>query len=121
MINSLAFGRHVALRIALLQLAVALLAGIAFLLQGPREAVAAALGALFVALGTWLLAVRAFNSLHDGPRMLSRLLTGVLLRWLVVVGGLSVILFQYKLPPLAAVTGLAAAHAVYLLAFRYKG
>jgi len=39
----------------------------------------------------------------------------------VVVGGLGLILFQYKLPPLAAVTGLVAAYAVYLMAFRFKG
>lgn len=121
MLNSLAFGRHVALRIVALQLAVALLAGLAFLLQGPRAALAAALGALVVALGTWLLSMRAFSGLYAAPRMLSRLLMGVLLRWFVVVGGLGVILFQYELPPLAAVTGLVAAHAIYLLAFRFKG
>lgn len=121
MLNSLAFGRHVALRIVLLQLAVALLAGFAFLLQGPREAVAAALGALFVALGTGLLAMRAFTRLHGAQGMLWRLLTGMLLRWFVVIGGLGVVLFIYKLPPLAAVTGLVVAHAVYLLAFRFKG
>jgi len=39
----------------------------------------------------------------------------------VIVGGLIMILVQYKLPPLAAITGLAAALAVYLLAFRFKG
>jgi hypothetical protein len=52
---------------------------------------------------------------------LGRLLTGMFLKWIVIVGGLVVILFQYKLPPLAAITGLAAAYAVYLLAFRFKG
>ena len=49
------------------------------------------------------------------------MLLGMLLKWAVVVGGLGLILFQYKLPPLAAVTGLVAAYAVYLLAFRFKG
>jgi hypothetical protein len=52
---------------------------------------------------------------------LMRLLAGMLLKWCVIVGGLGVILFQYKLPPLAAVTGLVAVYAVYLLAFRFKG
>ena len=51
----------------------------------------------------------------------SRLLTGMLLKWIVIVGGLFVILFQFKLPPLAAIAGLVAAYAVYLLAFRFKG
>ncbi|MEO5810635.1 MAG: ATP synthase subunit I [Rhodanobacter sp.] len=121
MLNSLASGRHVALRIVVLQLAVALLVGLAFLLQGRREALAAALGALVVALGTWLFAMRTFSRLQGARMMLTRLLAGILLKWLVVVGGLSVILFQYKLPPLPAVMGLVAAHAVYLLAFRFKG
>jgi hypothetical protein len=52
---------------------------------------------------------------------LSRLLTGMLLKWIVIVGGLVVILFQFKLPPPAAIAGLVAALAVYLLAFRFKG
>ncbi len=121
MLNSLASGRHVALRIVVLQLAVALLAGLAFLLQGPREALAAALGALVVALGTWLFSARAFSGLHGAQMALARLLAGMLLKWCVIVGGLGVILFQYKLPPLAAITGLVAAYAVYLLAFRFKG
>ena len=121
MLNSLASGRHVASRIVVLQLAVALSAGLAFLLQGPREALAAAMGASFVALGTWLFSTRVFSVVQSARMALMRLLVGMLLRWCVVVGGLGVILFQYKLPPLAAVTGLVAAHAVYLLAFRFKG
>jgi ATP synthase protein I len=120
-LNSLASGRQVALRIVVLQLAVALLAGLAFLPRGPREALAAALGASVVALGTWLFAARAFSTVHGARVALVRLLAGMLLRWCVVIGGLAVILFQYKLPPLAAVTGLVAAHAVYLFAFRFKG
>ncbi len=121
MVNSLASGRHVASRIVMLQLAVALLAGLVFLLQGPREALAAALGAALVALGTGLLAMRAFSGLYGAPMMLSRLFAGMLLKWLVVIGGLGVILLRYKLPALPAVTGLVAAHAIYLLAFRFKG
>ena len=41
--------------------------------------------------------------------------------YVVVIGGLAVILFQYKLPPLAAVAGLVAACVVHPLAFRFKG
>lgn len=74
-----------------------------------------------MALGTALLSVRFFSGLNGAGMALSRLLTGMLLKWVVIVGGLVVILFQYKLPPLAAITGLVAAYAVYLLAFRFKG
>lgn len=121
MVNSLASGRHVASRIVMLQLAVAVLAGLVFLLQGPREALAAALGAMLVASGNWLLAMRALSDLHGAHVMLARLLAGILLKWFVIIGGLGVILLRYKLPALPAVAGLVAAHAIYLLAFRFKG
>ena len=104
-----------------LQLAVALLAGLAFLALGRREAMSAAAGATLVALGTALLSARFFGGLGGAGLALSRLLTGMLLKWIVIVGGLVVILIQFKLPPLAAITGLVAAYAVYLLAFRFKG
>lgn len=121
MLNSIASGRRLALRIMLLQLAVALLVGLAFLALGRREAISAAAGATVVALGTALLSARFFSGLHGAGMAFGRLLTGMLLKWIVIVGGLVVILFQYKLPPLAAITGLVAAYAVYLLAFRFKG
>ena len=105
----------------LLQLAVAMLAGLAFLVLGRREAMSAVAGAVIVALGTALLSARFFSGLSGAGMALSRLLTGMILKWIVIVGGLIMILFQFKLPPLAAITGLVAAYAVYLLAFRFKG
>ena len=121
MINSLASGRRLALRIVLLQFAVAALAGVVFLALGRREAIAAAAGAAIVALGTALSSARFFSSLGGAGFVLGRWLTGMLLKWIVIVGGLIMVMFQFKLPPLAAVTGLVAAYAVYLLAFRFKG
>ena len=121
MLNSLASGRRLALRITLLQLAVAALAGLGFLALGRREAVSAAAGAAVVALGTALLSMRLFSGLSGAGVVLSRLMTGMVLRWAVIVGGLLVILVEYKLPPLAAISGLVAALAVYWLAFRFKG
>lgn len=121
MLNSLASGRRVALRIVLLQLIVALFAGLAFLPQGGREALAAALGATFVALGTALFSMRTFAGLAGAGAMMGRLLTGMLLKWIVILGGEGMILFHYKLPPLAALVGLGVAYAVNLLAFRFKG
>jgi hypothetical protein len=121
MLNSLASGRRLASRIMLLQLAVAALAGLAFLMLGRREALAAAASAALVAAGTMLLSARFFSGVDGAGMAFFRLLTGMLLKWIVIVGGLIVILFQLKLPPLAAVTGLVAAYAVYLAAFRFKG
>ena len=103
------------------QLVAAVLAGLAFLAWGRREAVAATAGALVVALGTALLSARTFSGLGGGGIALAHLLTGMILKWIVILGGLVVILVQCKLPPLAAITGLVAAYAVNLLAFRFKG
>jgi ATP synthase protein I len=121
LLNSLASGRRLALRIMLLQLVAAVLAGLVFLTLGGREAVSAASGAAIVALGTALFSARFFSGVGGAGWAFSRLLTGMILKWIVIVGGLVVILFYYKLPPLAAITGLVAAYAVYLLAFRFKG
>lgn len=120
-LNSLASGRRIALHIVVLQLAVALLAGLAFALYSPRAGLAAALAALLVALGTWLMSARVFSGLYGAPMVLARLVAGVMLKWFVVLGGMGVILFQYRLPPLAAVTGLMAACAGHWLAIRFKG
>ena len=121
MINSLASGRRLALRTFLLQLAVAVVVGLAFLMQGPRQALAAAAGATLVALGTALLAWRSFRSLGGGGMAMWHVMSGMVLKWIVIGGGLVAILGQWKLPPLAAITGLVAAYAINLLAFRFKG
>ena len=119
--NSLDAGRRLALRTVLLQLVATVAAGLVFLPQGQREAVSAVAGGCTVALGTALLSVQALGRLVGGSAAFMRLLLGMLLKWAVVIGGLGLILFKYKLPPLAAVTGLVAAYAMHLLAFRFKG
>jgi F0F1-type ATP synthase assembly protein I len=120
-INSLASGRRLALRIILLQLAVAVALGLTFLMQGPRAALAATASAGIVALGTALLAWRTFGGLGGGGMTMWRVMSGMVLKWIVIFGGLIAILGQWKLPPLAAITGLVAAYAINLLAFRFKG
>lgn len=121
MLNSLASGRRLALRIVMLQLVMAVLVGLIFLVQGHREALAAAAGATLVALGTALLSARVFAGIGGAGLAMGRLLAGMILKWIVVGGGLVVILGQFKLPPLAAISGLVAAYAINLLAFRFKG
>ncbi|WP_049620791.1 ATP synthase subunit I [Frateuria defendens] len=121
MLNSLVSGRRLALRIVLWQLAVAAVAGLAFLARGRREALAAAAGALLVAVGNVLLSARAFAGISVAGLALGRLLAGMILKWIAIIGGLIVIIGQFKLPPLAAITGLVAAYAINLLAFRFKG
>lgn len=120
-LNSLASGRRLALRLLLWQLFVALIVGLVFAASGRREAIAAAAGATIVALGTALLSLRLFSQVGSAGFALGRFLTGMILKWMVIIGGMIAIMFQYKLPPLAAITGLVAAYAVNLLAFRFKG
>jgi ATP synthase protein I len=98
-----------------------MIVGLAFSVRGFRWAIAGAAGAGIVAIGTALLSVRLFSQVSGAGLALGRLLTGMLLKWMVIVGGLIIIMFQFKLPPLAAVTGLVVAYAVNLLAFRFKG
>lgn len=121
MLNSLASGRHLALRLLLWQLFAALIVGLVFATFGLREAIAAAAGAAIAAAGTALLSARVFSQVGGAGTALGRLLTGMILKWMVIIGGMIAIMFQWKLPPLAAITGLVAAYAVNLLAFRFKG
>jgi hypothetical protein len=121
MLNSIASGRRLALRVALLQLGVAASLGLLFLLHGYRDALAASASAGLVALGTALMALRTFAGLAGPAMTMLRLLSGVILKWVAVLGGMIVILGHLKLPPLAALTGLVVAYAVNLLAFRFKG
>jgi hypothetical protein len=95
--------------------------GLAFSVRGFRWAIAGAAGAAVVAVGNALLSSRLFSQVSGAGMALGRWLTGMLLKWMVIVGGMIVVMFQYKLPPLAAITGLVAAYAVNLLAFRFKG
>jgi ATP synthase protein I len=119
-LNSIASGRRLALRLLLWQLVAAMIVGLAFSVRGFRWAIAGAAGAAIVAVGNALLSTRLFSQV-GGAEALWRLLTGMVLKWAVIVGGLITIMFQFKLPPLAAITGLVVAYAVNLLAFRFKG
>lgn len=121
MLNSLAAGRHLAMRVVITQLAVAVVAGLAFCLQGRAAGLAAFAGALIVAFATALLAARAFSALGGAGATFMRFLVGMILRWIILIGGLLLILVQWKLPPLPALVGLVAAYSVNVFAFRFKG
>jgi hypothetical protein len=51
---------------------------------------------------------------------LARLLAGMLLKWIVVLGGLAAILIRCGLSPPAAIIGLLASCTVNLLALRWE-
>jgi len=119
--NSLAAGRRLALQVVLAQAAVAVVAGLAFLVQGVHAAVAALAGGLLIVAGTCLLALRVFAPALAGPgSMLARFAVGTLLKWIVVIVGFYLILAYWRLPALPALIGLVAAVLVNLVVLGLK-
>lgn len=119
--NSLAAGRRLAMQVVLIQAAVAVCAGLAFLAQGLASALAAFAGGLLVVIGTGLLALRVFAPALAGPgAMVARFALGTLLKWIVVIAGLYLIVAYWKLPPLPALVGLTAAVLVNLAVLGFK-
>src|SRR5690348_7172154 len=98
--NSLAAGRRLATQVVLIQAAVAVCAGLAFLVQGVPSALSAFAGGLLVVIGTGLLALRVFAQALAGPgTMVARFALGTLLKWIVVIIGFYLIVAYLKLPP----------------------
>ncbi|MGH8183726.1 MAG: ATP synthase subunit I [Rhodanobacteraceae bacterium] len=118
--NSIAAGRRLAIQVVLTQVAVAVVAGLAFLMQGVHSAVAAFAGGALVVIGTGLLALRVFAPALAGPgAMLARFATGTLLKWIVVIVGFYLILAYWRLPALPALVGLVAVLLVNLVALGF--
>lgn len=121
MLNSVAAGRRQARSLVVAQAAGALAAALVFLVQGVDAAVAAFMGGGAVALGSALMAWRAFRGGVQGAgTALLGLAGGLALKWLVVVAVLYLALARLVLPPLPLLAGLCAALAASLLAFRIK-
>lgn len=92
-----------------------------FLMQGWRFALAAFCGGALVVIGNTLLALRMFSTIQAGGGfVLSRLMAGTLLKWLVVVGGIYLVIGIVRLPPLPALCGLGAALLANLAGFCFK-
>lgn len=119
--NSLAAGRRLAVQVILVQAAVAVIAGLAFLARDVASAVGAFAGGLLVAIGTAVLALRVFAPALAGPgATVARFAVGTLLKWIVVLVGFYLILVDWKLPPLPAFIGLVAALMVNLVALKFE-
>jgi hypothetical protein len=91
------------------QLAVAAVVAAGFALQDVRSATAAAFGGGAVVAGSALLAWRSlFGPALSAGAALARMVSGLLLKWFVVLGALYVALARLGLPPLPLLSGLAA-------------
>ena len=109
MFNSLDANRRLATRTVLVQSAVALAVATGFSLAGTREFLAASLGGGAVALGSLVLAWRSmFGPALQAGAVLTRMVSGLLLKWFVVFAALYLGLARWDLPPLPLLAGLAA-------------
>ncbi len=117
MLNSLVTGRRLALRIVLVQLLVACSVALAFLVQGTHSAIAAGMGGGAVVLGSGALALRAFTARPMPPTVvLLRMLTGMALKWVLILGTLYIALVRLALPPLPLLVGAVVATMAFLFA-----
>lgn len=121
MFNSLTANRRLAFRMVTVQAAVATLVALAFLLQDARAALAAGIGGGAVAVGSLLLAWRSvMGPAYSAGLALARLVSGLILKWFVVLGALYLSLARLELPPLPLLAGLVATMAAAFLNQRSK-
>lgn len=107
-LNSLATSRKLAARLLVAQALAALVTGVVCLPWGWQHMLAAWTGGMLVMAGTALMAARGLT--RGGPgTVLARMFLGMLLRWIVVLGGMFVVLVRLKWPPAPLIAGLAAA------------
>ena len=119
--NSQSANRRLALRMVAVQAAVAVVVALGFLLQEPRAALAAGISGGAVALGSLLLAWRSmFGPAYPAGMALARLVSGLVLKWFVVLGALYMSLAQWNLPPLPLLAGLVATMAASFLTHGLK-
>jgi F0F1-type ATP synthase assembly protein I len=103
------------------QAAVATLVALSFLLQAPKAALAAGIGGGAVALGSLVLAWRSMlGPAYSAGLALGRLISGLLLKWFVVLGALYLSLARLDLPPLPLLAGMVATMAAAFLTQRSK-
>ena len=109
MFNSLADNRRLAYRLVAVQAAVAVLVAAGFGLRDVPSALSAGLGGGAVALGSAALAWRSlFGPAMAAGTALARMVSGLLLKWFVVLGTAYVVLARLGLPPLPLLAGMAA-------------
>ena len=122
MFNSLSANRRLAFRMVAVQFVVAMLVALAYLFaQGGREALAAAIGGGSVAAGSLVMAWRSLPPAAASAGLaLSRLISGMLLKWFVVLGALYLAMAKLHLPPLPLLVGLVVAMMAAFLTLNSK-
>ena len=114
--NSQAANRRLAFRVVAVQVVVAVLVSLGFLFQGAQAALAALTSGTAVALGSLLLAWRSlFGPAYSAGLSLARMVSGLILKWFVVLGVLYLSLARWQLPPLPLLAGLVVTMAASFL------
>jgi ATP synthase protein I len=105
--NSPSANRRLAIRTITVQAVVATVVALGFLAIGRDAALAAALSGGAVVVGSLVLAWRAmFGPPRSGGDVLARMVSGLLLKWFVVIVAIYVGLARLGLPPLPLLVGL---------------
>lgn len=113
-------GRRLAATVVATQAATAAVVGGLFLWRDVASALGAFGGGAIVAIGTAVLAVRVFRpQLARGAVAMRRFALGLLVKWLVVLGGLFLLLVRLRLPLVPVVVGVGAATIANWLLLRY--
>lgn len=118
MFNSVAHGRQQAHKALVVQLAAVAATALALLIASPAHALAAALGGGALALGGWLSAWVALGGEVPAAAglALGRLVTGLVLKWAVLIAALLLGLAVWRLPPAGLVAGVLVALVAQALA-----
>jgi len=120
--NSIAHGWRVVVRMTALQLAATLVvAGVMVVLVDASAGGAALFGGSLMVAASAVSGTRALiGKPVSAGRALTKLVSGVLLRWLIVLGGLGIALVSWKLPPLPLMTGLGATLLMNLVGIAFE-
>ncbi len=118
MLNSVTHGRQQARKALLAQVLAVAIVALALLAASPAHALAAALGGGALALGGWLSAWVALGGQTPAAAglALGRLVTGLVLKWAVLLAALLLGLAVWRLPPAALVGGVVVALLAQVLA-----
>lgn len=118
--DPVAVGRRTAHRALAIEAVVVALVALAFLVQGPRQALAAAIGGGAMILGNALAAYLALGGgIQPARAAFARLLLGTLGKWVVVMGVLAIAFGVWRISPLPALVGVVAGMLAYLLGFNF--
>lgn len=115
--NSIANGRRVAVRTALLQIGVTLVAALIASMLGWRIGMATLAGGAIIAIGNGLFAIRLFRrGVAPARNVLHSVYAAEIIKWFWLLLALTLAIAVLKLPFVGLVTGILAAQFSFWIA-----